>query len=548
MANLKFYKSSAAPTTAAEGSIWFDSTNKVLNVKTATDWEVYDGGRKVVDASLANNKLTISKVDGSSVVLDFSDVASAKETMKIFEALDSRITTAQTQADKGVSDAAAAQTAAEAAQTAADSKIASVTGSNAISVDTAEHAATVALKLANKGNVTLSQDTEGLSASVTIEPAKVLGVDNDHILSLTGDKLVTATLSVGYGDAASEALAGKKTIKLIGKEGYILSEIDASDFIKDGMINEVSFDEATKKLTITFNTDAGKDAIDVDLKSLVDTYKAGDGLTLGTDGTFSVNDTIARSADVNTKITGANEYADGLKSTIDTYTVNGKAISESPVLSGTDVLVGGEGDNKASTVSAAVEDLYGKVNAAASGGVLSIGSASGHLTLKGDGTDNGSVNLKVTGKELSAEIVGLGSAAYTESAAYDAAGEAAKVLGTTADTSASETVRGAIKLANEKATPAQVDSKIEAAAANYATAAQGLKADSALQSVSASGSDYISASFEAKTNNEQALSVSATVQAVATASTTAKGLAEASDVKDYVDNHVASTLSWTVFE
>lgn len=547
MANLKFYKSAVAPT-AENGAVWFDSANKLLKVKVADDWEIYDGGRKVTDATFADNVLTVTKADGTSFNLNFSDVASAKETMKVFEALEAAVKSAKEQADKGVSDAAVAQTAAETAQTTADSKIASVTGSNAISVDTTEHAAAVSLKLANKGNVILAQDAEGLSASVTIEPAKVNGVDDDHILSLTGDKLVTATLSVAYGDANSEALAGKKTIKLLGKEGYVLSEIDASEFIKDGMIDSVAFDESTKILTLTFNKDSGKEAIPVDLTSLIDTYKAGAGLSLADDGTFAVDNTIARVADVDTKISGANEYADGLKDAVDAYTVNGKAISENPVLDGADVLVGGEGDNKASTVSAAVEDLYGKVNAAASGGVLSISGAAGHLNFADAGKENGSVNLKVTGTTISAEIVGLGSAAFTESSAYDTKGAADAVLGATSDTSASETVRGAIKLANEKATPALVDSKIEAAASNYATAAQGLKADSALQKVDAKGDDYISASTTTKAANAQTVNVSATVQAVSTASETAKGLAEASDVKNYVDNHVASTLSWTVFE
>ena len=34
----------------------------------------------------------------------------------------------------------------------------------------------------------------------------------------------------------------------------------------------------------------------------------------------------------------------------------------------------------------------------------------------------------------------------------------------------------------------------------------------------------------------------------ATASASAKGLAEASDVKNYVDNHVSTTLAWASFE
>lgn len=547
MANLKFYKSVSAPT-AETGAIWFDSANKVLKIKNADAWEVYDGDRKVVDATFEENVLTVTKVDGTNFTLNFSDVASAKETMKVFEALDEAVKAAKAQADKGVADAKAAADAASAAQTTADSKVASVTGSNVVDATTTEHAVSLDLKVDNSGNVKFTKGTDGLSANVTIPAAKVEGVADDHVLTLGTDKLVSATLSVAYGDGVGESFTGKKTIKLLGKEGYVLSEIDASDFIKDGMINAVSFDETSKNLTIQFNTDAGHEDITVDLKSLVDTYKAGDGLSLASDGTFTVDNTIARVSDVDTKISGANEYADGLKTAIDAYTVNGYAISESPVLDATDIKVAGTTENKDKTVGAAVEDLYTKVSAAAAGGVLSVDGVAGHLTLKGDGEANGSVNLKVTDKEISAEIVGLGSAAYTEASAYDVKGAADAVLGKASDLSSAKTVYGAIALASEKATPAQVDSKIAAAAADYATAAQGAKADTALQSVSATGDSYVSASFAAKAGNAQALTVTSTVQAVASASTTAKGLAEASDVKNYVDSHVASTMSWTVFE
>ena len=154
----------------------------------------------------------------------------------------------------------------------------------------------------------------------------------------------------------------------------------------------------------------------------------------------------------------------------------------------------------------------------------------------------------MTGKALSASIVGLGSAAFTESSAYDTKGSAAAVLGKSTDVSTEKTVYGAIALANEKATPGLVDEKITAAGTKYATAAQGTKADNALQSVSASGDDYITASAGAKAGNSQTITVSTNVQAVSSASASAKGLAEASDVKNYVDNHVSTTLAWASFE
>ena len=553
MANLKFFRSATAPAAAELGAIWFDSASKLLKVKNATDWEVYDGGRNVTDATFVNGLLTITKASGENVTLDFKDVASASQTMKAFKELDTAVKNAQSRADTGVANAATAQSAAEAAQTTADSKVASVTGDTTVKAETVDHAVTLSLATSDKGNVKFTQDTDGLSANVTIPAATVTGVAaNDKVLSLT-NKLVSATIGLDYGDATTEALNGKKAIKLIGKEGVVISEIDASAFIKDGMIESVAFDTKTKHVTITFNTAAGRQPIDVDLSTLVDTYKAGTGLSLAQDGTFSVNTTTIATVEQATTLannaeTAAKTHANQLKETIDAYTVNGKPISGSPVLDGSMIAVGGTGAHKTANLDTTVEDIYDKISDAAAGGVLSFGGQSGDITLATAGTKNGDVNLKMTGKALSASIVGLGSAAFTESSAYDTKGAAADVLGKSTDKSTEKTVYGAIALANEKATPGLVDEKITAAGTKYATAAQGTKADNALQSVSASGDDYITASAGAKAGNSQTITVSTNVQAVSSASASAKGLAEASDVKNYVDNHVSTTLAWASFE
>ncbi len=80
MANLKFYKGTETQINAqavAAGAIWFNTTDKTINVRTSAGaWEKYAGNLK--DAAWGdNNKLTITKYDGSSIELDFSDMASA---------------------------------------------------------------------------------------------------------------------------------------------------------------------------------------------------------------------------------------------------------------------------------------------------------------------------------------------------------------------------------------------------------------------------------------------------------------------------------------
>lgn len=82
MAQLKFYKQAVAPAAATEGAIWFDTTNHTIQVKVAEGWDKYAGALN--DATWAANTLTITKHDGSSIALNFSDMASAAAMKAIF--------------------------------------------------------------------------------------------------------------------------------------------------------------------------------------------------------------------------------------------------------------------------------------------------------------------------------------------------------------------------------------------------------------------------------------------------------------------------------
>lgn len=338
---------------------------------------------------------------------------------------------------KAQGDATAAATAAAEAKAAADSKVASVGAGTAITVDSSTATAPVVnIKLAEtQGNVKLDI-ANGLKASIdATEVAKVTAVNgvaaNDNFLTLGADKLISAAASLKYVKTeATGSDPAKYEIQLIGKNNQVVSTINASDFIKDGMVKSVDFNENTKHLTITFNTDAGQDAIDVDLTNLVDTYKNGKGLTLAEDGTFSIDETV-----VATKTWATGEFdtkgaAAGVKTAVDAYTINGKALgSASITLGGVDITVGGESSQSTKNVATAFKNLEDKVaTVEGKAGVTSIDSKTGAFTVKAASETDGAVNINVSeGREISAAIVGLKSAAFTEASAYDTSGSAAAV-------------------------------------------------------------------------------------------------------------------------
>lgn len=115
---------------------------------------------------------------------------------------------------------------------------------------------------------------DGLAVKSVAEGELVLAADANGALSTT----------LGLESYKKD---DKTYIKLTGIDGAIVDEFDASEFVKDGMIDSVAYDPATKKMTITWNTSAGKDATVVDMTGFVDTYTAGSGLAVA-NNEFSV--------------------------------------------------------------------------------------------------------------------------------------------------------------------------------------------------------------------------------------------------------------------
>lgn len=405
--------------------------------------ETFDGdGNGHIDSSVTNeiDKLKAQVTGSAGDIATLQTQIAEKANQADLESTNTAVTKAQ-------GDATAAATAAAEAKAAANSKVASVGAGTAITVDSTNATAPVVnIKLAEtQGNVKLNI-ANGLKASIdATEVAKVTAVNgvatNDKFLTLGADKLISAAASLKYVKTeATGSVPAKYEIQLIGKNNKVVSTIDASDFIKDGMVESVNFDENTKHLTITFNTDAGQDAIDVDLTKLVDTYKNGKGLALAKDGTFSIDEAVVATKEWANGSFDAKGAAAGVKTAVDAYTINGKALASASItLGGADITVGGESSQKDSSVAVAFKNLEDKVaTVEGKAGVTSIGGQAGAISVKNGQADNGSINLEVSaGKELSATIVGLKSAAYTEASAYDTSGSAAAVDAKLTEASAS---------------------------------------------------------------------------------------------------------------
>ena len=126
--------------------------------------------------------------------------------------------------------------------------------------------------------ITLVTATEQQSGFMSAEDKKALDdlvnnkftvKVNDSLLALNDSKELFSKISLSYQN---------NKIKLFGQGEEPISEIDASDFIKDGMLSSVEVvqdpegEEAGSYLKLVFNTDAGKQPILVNVTKLVNQY------------------------------------------------------------------------------------------------------------------------------------------------------------------------------------------------------------------------------------------------------------------------------------
>lgn len=160
------------------------------------------------------------------------------------------------------------------------------TGSNALKYGTEGLYVDESVLTKYQGSDAIVVSGEGATKTISLKLNS-----NDKVLTQSADGLL-ANINLTWSSTDG--------LKLIGKDSTAIATIPATDFIKDGMLENVELVELTggteanpsgltdgTYLKFTFNTDGGSKVLYVNVTSLIDVYAAGNGLSLA-GKTFSI--------------------------------------------------------------------------------------------------------------------------------------------------------------------------------------------------------------------------------------------------------------------
>lgn len=537
---LSFQKIATVPASGlVAGRIYFETSTGMIKVATsATAVDKFGDGVKSASWDESAKTLKIINESGEEISLNLSDVASASavttelakklnigasgdaSTVQSYyglkkytdEAKSSAIGSAKSYTDTEIGKIPAAIVYKGDGTTVTQSGTSTVTFAvgeipqnkvTSLTTDLAAKATTTALNAVKAtADAAAPQATTYTKEEVDNKVASAVGSVYKMKGSVDDAAALTALTGVVIGDVYNVVAAGTLNGEAF-EAGSNFVAITAGAGTQTGMWDKLggTIDlSAYAKSADVANTYATKTAVTSEISTKIKTLDKADAAVAGqvvsavseTDGIITVSRRALVADDIPTldtsKISGLNTALNGKVPT--TRTVNSKPLSANVVLAGADILVGGDGTYSESDLQAAIEAMDGRITSAAASGVQSFGGQTGAITVDTANTTNGQVKFSMSSKQLKGTVNGLKSAAYTESSAY-------------------------------------------------ATFAQGTKADSAIQAVNGTTANYITASKDSTT-----VTISSTIQAVASASSSAKGLAEASDVKAYAD----SLMAWAEFK
>lgn len=130
-----------------------------------------------------------------------------------------------------------------------------------------------------------TEEISNIKTSISGLAVKSVSTD-EKVLAANENGVLSTTIKLDYDSE-------NKKIQLKGIADAVVTELDATQFVKDGMLDSATYDTATKEIVLTWNTDAGKDVVKVPMGSLVDTYTAGSGLKVESNEFSVVLDTAS---------------------------------------------------------------------------------------------------------------------------------------------------------------------------------------------------------------------------------------------------------------
>jgi hypothetical protein len=193
-----------------------------------------------------------------------------------------------------------AEALAEAKQYADDNDTDTVYDDTKVKADIADHESRIGAIESALGDETqgLIKDVAANAQAIVDEAAAREQADEDTLDAAKGytDEQITGLDIVIEKKTVEDVESDYIVIK--NKSGVEVASVNAAKFVKDGMLESADYSTDTKKLVLTWNTDAGKTATEIDLNDLVNTYTGSDHIIVGTDGKISITDDVALESDL----------------------------------------------------------------------------------------------------------------------------------------------------------------------------------------------------------------------------------------------------------
>ena len=525
---LKFYRG-AAPQSPAAGMIWFDKANSTIKVYTGTAWESYAG--KLIDATW-NEKtkaLTLVKQDGSTHEISFKDVASAT---KLAQEITDR-ESADTALGKRIDDLAAVKHVDSFGGQTGDITVNGV-GSGDYKVKLAMTGKELGATIEGLGTAAAKAvgdfDVAGAATAVKNSVVNTISVGDGLAKSesVTSPK-IDVVIDPVSGNALSKSATGLKVIIPAAAEYSIVKDESSSDYAavyhltKDGANVGASInipkDMVVKSGAVVTNPEGQKagtyivltlanateDKIYIPVDSLIEYVTSGS----------AADDMVVVNVSGDHKVTATITDGKVTKAKLDVNVQASLGLADTAVQ-------GGEGVSaEGAYVSTTVEKVDKKLKVSAALKVQEMSTASAAAKGLAEAYDVKSYVTEEIGKVTKVETLN-----FTDKA------ESGQFVTAVSQTNGKITVSRAALVASDipKIEIAKVTG-LQTALDGKATSAQGAKADTAIQVVTASGDDYVSATAT-KTETSVAIHV------------------DSSAMKTYVDNKIANNtdLVWASFE